>query len=203
MTADYLASPPQPSAALGFLNDEIAVGETIGRTPVLGAFEDWPRMPVDVLFNAPLHKAKHMPARAARIRGLGVPETRWGSIVSALASVSPAATLGAGAGVGAFCTVMPDARIGRHVALRPGAFVGHDATIGDFAFLGGRAVVAGYCDIAEGAHVGPGAAVREHVRVGRFAVVGIGAVVIRDVADYEIVAGNPASRIGFLEEGGP
>jgi acetyltransferase-like isoleucine patch superfamily enzyme len=40
--------------------------------------------------------------------------------------------------------------------------------------------------------VGVGVAVKQGVRIGQHAVVGAGAVVIRPVADAEVVAGNPA-----------
>lgn len=50
--------------------------------------------------------------------------------------------------------------------------------------------------IGDGAWVGAGAAVLKGVRIGRGAVVAANAVVTRDVADFEIVGGVPARRIG-------
>jgi maltose O-acetyltransferase len=50
--------------------------------------------------------------------------------------------------------------------------------IGDWAWLGERVIVL------------PG------VRIGRGAIAGAGSVVTRDVPDYDIVAGNPARKIG-------
>jgi acetyltransferase-like isoleucine patch superfamily enzyme len=50
--------------------------------------------------------------------------------------------------------------------------------IGDRAWIGARAIIL------------PG------VRIGEGAVVGAGAVVTRDVGPFEIVAGNPARKIG-------
>jgi acetyltransferase-like isoleucine patch superfamily enzyme len=47
-------------------------------------------------------------------------------------------------------------------------------------------------EIGEGAWVGIGAAICGNVSIGRNAVVGANAVVHRDVADYTVVAGNPA-----------
>lgn len=51
--------------------------------------------------------------------------------------------------------------------------------------------------IAEDAWIGAGAVILDKVsRIGRGAVIGAGAVVTKDVADWSIVAGNPARVIG-------
>jgi len=47
-----------------------------------------------------------------------------------------------------------------------------------------------------GAAVGANATILPGVTIGRWAMVGSGAVVTRDVADHELVVGNPARRIG-------
>jgi len=49
-----------------------------------------------------------------------------------------------------------------------------------------------------GASIGAGAIVVAGVDVGSFALVGAGAVVTRPVADYALVVGNPARRIGWV-----
>lgn len=58
--------------------------------------------------------------------------------------------------------------------------------------------------VNEGAWVGAGAIVLQGVTIGRGAVVGAGSVVTRDVADFSVVAGNPARfihyRRGFLPD---
>ncbi|HEX6655021.1 MAG TPA: acyltransferase [Candidatus Limnocylindria bacterium] len=52
--------------------------------------------------------------------------------------------------------------------------------------------------VRSGAAVGAGAVVLPGVTIGRWAMVGAGAVVTRDVADFELVAGNPARRRGSV-----
>lgn len=47
-----------------------------------------------------------------------------------------------------------------------------------------------------GAAIGANATILPGVTVGRWAMVGSGSVVTRDVADHELVVGNPARRIG-------
>ena len=50
----------------------------------------------------------------------------------------------------------------------------------------------------DGCSIGAGAVVVAGVDVGPFAMVGAGAVVTRSVADYALVVGNPARRIGWV-----
>jgi len=50
--------------------------------------------------------------------------------------------------------------------------------------------------IRSGAAIGANATVLPGVTIGRWAMVGAGSVVTRDVADHELVVGNPARRIG-------
>ena len=186
-----------PGAALvGYLNDQLAPGTALLGGTVLGTFSGWSELPHDVRFLAPLHKAKEMAARHACVRGLGVPDERWATLIDPGAIVAPNAKVGAGSVLGPFVVIGPSCAIGHHVACWPGAQIGHDVTVGDFVFLGRGSIVSGYCSVASGAYLGSGALIRERCRIGEYAVVGAGAVVITDVPDGAIVAGNPARVIG-------
>jgi acetyltransferase EpsM len=196
--ADYLDLQPGTARVLGFLNDLTPPGSQVCGRTVLGGFADWRTLSEDVEFLAPLHKAKEIQSRRAVVDGLGVPEKRWGRAIHPRAVISPRATLGAGACIGPLCDLSPGVVLGRHVAMRAGASLGHDVVLGDFAFFGPKAISLGYVDVGEGAHIGPGAVLRESIRIGRYAVVGFGSVVVRDVEDFTIVAGNPARVIGRI-----
>jgi len=187
---------------IGFLNDAEPKGTLIGGLPVLGSFHDWTSVPDAVSFIAPLHKAKFMPARAAILSDLGIPEERWTRAIDPGAALASSATLGRGSHVGAFADIQVGVSIGRHVAVRTGAYLGHDAQVEDFAFVGGNAVLGGYVRLAEGAHIGPQSVIKEHLRIGAYAVVGMGSTVIADVEDYAVVAGCPARRIGWVDRVG-
>lgn len=52
--------------------------------------------------------------------------------------------------------------------------------------------------VREGATVGAGAVVGCDLEIGRFAMIGMGSVVTRSVADFHLVAGNPARSIGCV-----
>jgi sugar O-acyltransferase (sialic acid O-acetyltransferase NeuD family) len=199
VVAEYLVQDSPRYQTVGYLNDYLPKGTIVNGVSVLGRFDEWEQLPEDVFFNAPLHKAKEMGSRSARIDGLGIPARRWLTITHPKANTARSVEIAVGTSLGPYCEIQPRVRIGRHVAIRGTAFIGHDVTIGDFCFLGAGSMVAGYVHIERGAHIGPNAAIRESVRIGRFAVVGIGAVVVRDVGDYEIVAGNPARNLGWTD----
>jgi acetyltransferase-like isoleucine patch superfamily enzyme len=50
--------------------------------------------------------------------------------------------------------------------------------------------------VRRGAAVGANSTILPGVTIGRWALVGAGSVVTRDVADHELVVGNPARRLG-------
>jgi len=111
---------------------------------------------------------------------------------------------------------------GRHISLGKGSGLGqgshvYGVTIGDHVMVGPNVVflkenhryddptspiqAQGRTDIAlpvieDGAWIGERAIILPGRRVGKGAIVGAGAVVTRDVVDYQIVGGNPAREIG-------
>jgi sugar O-acyltransferase (sialic acid O-acetyltransferase NeuD family) len=194
-----LASAGGGLRLLGFLDDALRPGTQVCGAPVLGPFEAWREQPERVSFLAPLHKAKEMQRRATRIHSLEIPDARWDRVIDPAAFVATDATIDRGSFVAPFAVVDTQVRVGRFVSMWPGAQVGHQSVIGDFVFFGRAAVVSAYCEVQEGAHIGPSAVVHERSRIGRYAVVGAGAVVLEDVPDHAIVAGNPARLIGRLD----
>jgi len=56
--------------------------------------------------------------------------------------------------------------------------------------------------VHDGASIGAGAVCVAPVTIGRWAMVAAGSVVVTDVADYALVAGNPSRRIGWVGKAG-
>jgi UDP-N-acetylglucosamine acyltransferase len=96
----------------------------------------------------------------------------------------------------AFCTVDAGCKgytkVGAHSWLMKGVHVGHDAIIGEDCELAPHVSVGGHVIIGNHVHVGQGAVFKPFVKVGRQAVIGCGAVVVKDVPEGEVWAGNPA-----------
>ena len=54
--------------------------------------------------------------------------------------------------------------------------------------------------VEDGASVGAAAVVLPGITIGAFAMVGAGAVVVKDVAPFSLVVGNPARHVRFLND---
>jgi len=194
---DWIAAGAD-EAVLGFLNDDFAEGAQLDGLPVLGALSDWRRLHEGASFISALHKVKQMEARAGKIKSLGIPDSRFATVIHPTACVADDVQLGVGTFLAAHSVVQPGARIGRHVSIRAGANIGHDAVIEDFAYVGPNATLSGRAILQTGAHLGPNAAVLDQRRVGRYAVVGLCSAVTRDIPDREIWMGVPARRISSV-----
>jgi acetyltransferase-like isoleucine patch superfamily enzyme len=137
---------------------------------------------------------------------------RAGALIGSECTVGRGVYVGPGAVVGDRCKLQNYALVYEPAVLEDGAFVGPGAVLTND--LNPRAVnpdgtpkSAADWD-AVGVAVGRGAAIGARavcvapVRIGAWATVAAGAVVVRDVPDYALVAGVPARQIGWVGEAG-
>lgn len=130
------------------------------------------------------------------------------------AHVRAGARLGAGTGVGKNAYIGRDVRIGRGCKIQNNVNVYEGVTLEDHVFCGpsmtftnlssplpraaiGRRAQLQQTLVREGASLGAGAVIVCGVEIGRFAFVAAGAIVVRDVRPFELVAGNPARHLGW------
>ncbi|MEK5184208.1 2,3,4,5-tetrahydropyridine-2,6-dicarboxylate N-acetyltransferase [Solibacillus sp. FSL R5-0691] len=100
------------------------------------------------------------------------------------------------------------AEIGAKTMIDMGAVLGGRATVGDNCHIGAGTVLAGVVEppsalpvvVEDDVVIGANAVVLEGVRIGKGAVVAAGAIVIKDVEPYTVVAGVPARQIKVLDE---
>jgi sugar O-acyltransferase (sialic acid O-acetyltransferase NeuD family) len=189
----------RPVSLVGFLNDVLPRGEILQGAPVVGRFEDWPKLDEDIYFVPAVQKVQDMPRRVQRIEGLRIPDERWTSVVHPNAVVAADVKVGVGAFVASCATVQPESRIGRFASLRAGAMLGHHCVVGDHGYVGPNATMCGRSVLHEAAHLGPGAVLLDSKVMGRYSVAGIAAAVTKDVTDFTVVFGNPARRVGWVK----
>jgi len=132
----------------------------------------------------------------------------------AFAHVMKNARIGRHCNIGEHCYIEQGATLGNNVTVKNGVNVWAGVTVEDDVFLGPncvltndpnpRAYIKKSADslvetlIRNNATIGANATIVCGVTIGRYAFVGAGTVVIRSVADFALVVGNPARQIGWM-----
>lgn len=126
---------------------------------------------------------------------------RFATLVHPTALVGRNVVLGPGTLLCPFTQLSCDITLGKLVTFGTYSNTGHDTAIGDFAQVSGSCEINGRAIVEEGAFLGSHATILPRVRVGAYAYVGAGSVVLKNVKPGVKVFGNPAVRIGLVDEG--
>lgn len=123
------------------------------------------------------------------------------ALVDPTAIVAASASFGPGTYVNAGCIVGAATQVGRFAIVNRATSIGHHGWVGDFASVGPGVVCAGQVTIKAAALIGAGAVVMPGITIGERAVVAPGTIVVRDVPDDNLAAGNPMRLRGRSGEG--
>lgn len=138
-----------------------------------------------------------------------------GTRIWAHAHVMKGAVVGRGCNIGEGSFIETGAVLGDHCTVKNGVAVWDQVTCEDYVFLGPDVALTNdflpraafpkdpetefrKTLVREGASVGANATIVCGVTLGRHSMIGAGAVVTRDVADFALVVGSPARRIGWV-----
>ncbi|WP_242904273.1 NeuD/PglB/VioB family sugar acetyltransferase [Actinomadura terrae] len=180
---------------LGFVDDDPdRAGALVDGVPILGgakAIEAAPDARVVVCVGSPTGYG----VRRRIVERLGLPPSRYATLVHPSAWVSPSSRIGPGSVVLAQTVLTASARVGAHVAIMPHVTITHDDVVEDYATIASGVRLGGGVRVGAGAYLGAGALLREGVVIGPGSLVGMGAVVLRDVPPGEVWAGSPARHL--------
>ncbi len=178
-------------------DDRTKWGSSLLGAPVVGPVSEYARfLNESVYFVLAIGENRLRQRLALVLDGL-----RWTTLIHPRAYVHPTAILGEGTVVFGGAVVQPFAEIGRHVIVNTGTVVEHDCRVGDWAHLASGVRLAGGVEIGEGAFLGAGAVVIPGKRVGKWSVVGAGGVVVRDIPNFSVAYGVPATVRRIIQEG--
>jgi UDP-2-acetamido-3-amino-2,3-dideoxy-glucuronate N-acetyltransferase len=147
-----------------------------------------------------------------------------GTQVWSLVQIREGASIGAECVIGRGAYIGIGVRLGDRCKIQNNALVYDPAAIGDGVFIGPGAILTNDrlpraisptgelkraddwdpvgVTVETGASIGAGAVCVAPVRIGAWAMVAAGSVVVRDVPDHALVAGNPARQIGWVGRNG-
>jgi sugar O-acyltransferase (sialic acid O-acetyltransferase NeuD family) len=180
---------------VGFLDDDPAKqGQEVLGYPVLGPVAS-ACLHQGARFVIGVASHRRRMARQAIAATMGLPLDRFAKIVHPAASVCRSASLGAGTVVLQGTVVNHGVSVGNHVLISEQCSLGHDSVIEDFVTMASGVIVSGCVRAREGTYLGAGSRILEFLEIGEHALVGIGAVVVRDVAPRITVFGNPARAL--------
>jgi sugar O-acyltransferase (sialic acid O-acetyltransferase NeuD family) len=114
-------------------------------------------------------------------------------VIHPTAFVAKNVKIGLGSQILAHSTICVDSIIGKACIINTAACIDHECKIGDGVHIGPGAIIAGLVEIKLCAMIGAGATILPRITIGEGAIVGAGAVVTKDVSDYAVVVGNPAT----------
>jgi UDP-2-acetamido-3-amino-2,3-dideoxy-glucuronate N-acetyltransferase len=121
--------------------------------------------------------------------------------------------IGRNCNIGQNVVIGPDVTIGNGCKIQNNVSIYRGITMEDYVFCGPSMVFTNVYNprseipkmdevrttlVKHGATVGANATIVCGITIGRYAFIGAGAVVVRDIPDYALMAGNPARQIGWM-----
>ena len=179
---------------VGLLNDGVPVGTIIDSFEVKGNIQHdiYRFLDEGYYFINAIYRIDGQLERLSMFEKLNIPDERLAIFVHPMAYVASNVTLSPG------CVIMPQVAIssnttlGKCTLVMVSASIGHDTIIGDYCHLAAQACVGSFLHVGKGIHIGFNATIREHLVIGDYATIGMGAVLLKNVGEKEIWAGNPA-----------
>ncbi len=131
--------------------------------------------------------------------------------------VMPNCTIGEKCNIGQNVVISPDVVLGKNVKVQNNVSIYTGVVCEDDVFLGPSMVFTNVINprsavnrrgeysktvVKKGASIGANATIVCGNDIGEFAFIGAGAVVVKEVAPYALVVGNPSKQIGWISEYG-
>lgn len=117
------------------------------------------------------------------------------NVVHPSTMISNYATFGIGNFIAANVTINALAKIDDNTILNTSSIIEHECIIESGVHIAPGAVLAGNVSVGENSFIGANSVIKQGVKIGKGVTVGAGSVVIKDIPDNEIWAGNPAKKL--------
>lgn len=183
----------------GYINDRDNVEEIEGY-PVKGGLKDIPRL-IDegYYFLNTIYKIDGQRERIQLFNSLKIPDERLAVFVHPTAYIAANVEFGPGSVVMPNAIVSTSVKLGKCARVMIGAIISHHCTIGAHTFVAAGSCSGSHLKVGEGVHISMNCTIREALSIGNYATLAMGSVLLKDMGELEIWAGNPAKLLRNAE----
>ena len=183
----------------GYINDRDNVEEIEGY-PVKGGLKDIPRF-IDegYYFLNTIYKIDGQRERVQNFNSLNIPDERLAVFVHPTAYIAANVEFGPGSVVMPNAIVSTSVKLGKCVRVMIGAIISHHCTIGAHTFVAAGSCSGSHLKVGEGVHISMNCTIRETLSIGNYSTLAMGSVLLKDMGELEIWAGNPAKLLRNAE----
>lgn len=183
---------------IGFLDDDKSLwGKEIAGVKVLGPIESSVEY-VDSFFINGIGSPSNFWKKESIISKADIPSERFATIIHPSALVSSSAHIGYGVSLFQNVVIMSNVRIGNHVRVLPNSVINHDVIIGGYSSITSSVSIGGNVCIGKSCYLGTNCSIIGKVTIGDYCLIGMGSVVLDNILDNQIVVGNPARFLRFI-----
>lgn len=185
----------------GFLND-FEIGKSINGYPVLGGTNEINIFleQKEYYFMYAIHMIGRNVLSEQVFNKMNIPIGRFATIVHKTAFIAQNAILEPGVFVMSNSYVGPASKIGYCTLVMSNALIGHNTTVGPLCHFSVGSITSSYVTIGKVSDVTLGAKVLEKRNIGNYAIAGANSLITKDIPDYEIHVGSPASFMKRVRE---
>ncbi len=180
----------------GFLNDRIDTQSNIEGYPVLGNLEDSTEFEKKgYYFINTILRIDGQKERIQLFEKLNLTPDKLATFIHPLSYIAPNVELGHGTVVMPNVSISSGTSFGIGCLIMVGATIGHNNIIGNYCHFAAQSCLGANMVIADGVHIGLNATTKEGLKIGINSTLGMGAVLTKNIGEYEIWAGNPAKYL--------
>ena len=180
----------------GYLNDRQEKNSFIEGFPVLGKLSQAHEFIKNgFFFINTIYRIDEQQERIKLFESLKIPDSSMVIFIHPMAYVAPNVELGPGTVIMPNVSVSSGTIFGKCCLLMVNATIGHNNEIGNYCHFAAQCCTSSFIKISDGVHIGLNATIRENLKIGKNSTLGMGSVLLENIGENEIWAGNPAKFI--------
>ncbi len=181
---------------IGLALDDRSGGDDINGYPILCDIKDVYNKYgnyKDVKFIYSLYRADVIEERTRILYDLNIPIEKFTNFIHPSVMLAKSARMGYGNVLLANVVVNCNVKLGNFNTVNSATLLGHDISIGNNNYFAGHVCVGSSLEIGDMNFIGLNSSIRNGISMGNLNIVGMSSNVTRDVADRNILYGNPAT----------